>query len=377
MNVSVVGGGIMGLATAWALVRRGHAVTVFEQGALPNPHGSSVDEHRLIRYAYGASLGYTRMVGEAYAAWEALWRDLGETLYEPTGTLALTTGAPGWARDSAQALATLGMDVEWLDAEAIERLYPQLRAGPLVWGFRVGSGGVLLAGEIVQALASHLRGRGADLRTGCRVGAIDPLRARVVLERGEALDADALVVAAGAWAPRLLPVLARRVTPSRQVVAYLEPPSAMRDVWIRSPMILDIDPGTGFYVVPPVRGRRLKVGDHRFTCTGDPDRDREAGVAEAAALLDRLKPVLRDAGAYTVSGARTCFYAVEPHERFLVEPLDRAWIVSACSGHGFKFGAVIGERVADAVEGRRPAAEIARWASGTVESPGASAPRGG
>jgi glycine/D-amino acid oxidase-like deaminating enzyme len=162
-----------------------------------------------------------------------------------------------------------------------------------------------------------------------------------------------------------LPHLAARVTPSRQVVAYLEAPEALRPAWSRSPMILDIDPRTGFYVVPPVRGTRLKVGDHRFTLMGDPDRDREPREEEAAALFERVRPVFRDADRYRVAGARTCFYTVEPQERFLVEPLERAWLISACSGHGFKFGAVIGERVADAIEGRRAAEEVTRWAAGT------------
>ena len=51
MKAIVVGGGIMGLATAWALAREGHAVELFEQGPLPNPLASSMDEHRLIRTA--------------------------------------------------------------------------------------------------------------------------------------------------------------------------------------------------------------------------------------------------------------------------------------------------------------------------------------
>jgi glycine/D-amino acid oxidase-like deaminating enzyme len=367
MKVVVVGAGIMGLSTAWSLVRRGHSVSVFEQGAIPNPLGSSVDEHRLIRYPYGTAIGYTRMVADAYLAWEALWADLGERLYEPTGTLALTTGDPGWARDSARSLTELAMAVEWLDAPALARRFPQLDAAPIAWGFHVESGGVLLAEAIVQAVASHLRGRGAMLRPGSRVREVDPARTRLLLETGEVVDADALVVAAGAWVTRLLPGLAARVTPSRQVVAYLEAPAELQEAWSRSPMILDIDPRSGFYVVPPVRGTRLKVGDHRFTLAGDPDSDREPGDAEARALFERLRPVLRDADRYRLAGARTCFYTVEPRERFLVEPLERAWLVSACSGHGFKFGAVIGERVADAIEARRWPAEVTRWAAGEVE----------
>ena len=70
MKTIIVGGGIMGLATAWALAREGHAVELFEQGALPNPLASSVDEHRLIRHPYGDRTGYARMINPAFAAWD-------------------------------------------------------------------------------------------------------------------------------------------------------------------------------------------------------------------------------------------------------------------------------------------------------------------
>lgn len=69
MKVIVVGGGVVGLATAWALVKAGHEPVLVEQKAVPNPEGSSHDQHRLIRYAYGDDLGYTSMVADAFRAW--------------------------------------------------------------------------------------------------------------------------------------------------------------------------------------------------------------------------------------------------------------------------------------------------------------------
>ena len=89
----VLGAGIMGLSAAWGLARRGFAVRIVEQDAIPNPRGSSVDHHRLIRHAYGAQAGYMRMVDPAYAAWDMVWRDLGEVLH-----IRLRTGSANTSR---------------------------------------------------------------------------------------------------------------------------------------------------------------------------------------------------------------------------------------------------------------------------------------
>jgi glycine/D-amino acid oxidase-like deaminating enzyme len=80
MKAIIVGGGIVGLATAWALARAGHEVELLEQGPLPNPLASSMDDHRLIRHPYGDRRGYARMIDAGYAAWDLLWDDLGQRL---------------------------------------------------------------------------------------------------------------------------------------------------------------------------------------------------------------------------------------------------------------------------------------------------------
>jgi sarcosine oxidase/sarcosine oxidase subunit beta len=70
---------------------------------------------------------------------------------------------------------------------------------------------------------------------------------------------------------------------------------------------------------------------------------------------------------YRVLEAKACFYTVTGDERFVLRPLgERGWLLSACSGHGFKLAALMGLGAADAVMGRRSAAELGAWAAGRI-----------
>lgn len=355
----VLGAGIMGLSAAWGLSRAGWSVTLVEQDPVPNPRGASVDDHRLIRHAYGAAAGYMRMVDEAYAAWDLLWADLGEVLHVPTGVLALGESGEGWLAESRAGLAAAGHAFEDLAPGELAARYPMLRPAGGGEAFHMAAGGVLLARRIVAALARHLRRRGVAIEPG-RAVAVDPARASLRLADGATRQADLLVLAAGPWAPRLVPGLAGRVVPSRQIVVYLEPPPAWRAAWAAAPMLLDLSEGSGFYAVPPVAGTPLKIGDHRFSRQGDAEDAREAGAAEAEAILALARPRLAGAAAYRVLGARACYYDVTGDERFIVAPLGlHAVVMSGFSGHGFKFAPLLGLAVA-----REDRSGLAAWAAG-------------
>ena len=101
----IVGGGIAGLSTAWALSRRGHAVHLFEQGPLPNPKASSYDEHRIIRHAYGLQEGYSRLMPEAFRVWgKPVGSAIGRRHYEPTTAVYFLEEDTGWYEATARAL---------------------------------------------------------------------------------------------------------------------------------------------------------------------------------------------------------------------------------------------------------------------------------
>ncbi|MBW4636384.1 MAG: FAD-dependent oxidoreductase [Iphinoe sp. HA4291-MV1] len=366
MKITVVGAGIMGLSAAWALQRNGHQVTVYEQGEIPNCLGSSVDQHRLIRFPYGDQLGYTRMVSDAYQAWEQLWKDIGTKLYVQTGTLILagTSTGEGWAYSSARTLEQLGLSVHWLDADRLKAKFPLFLFDDNENGFYLSSGGVLLAERIIKELSQHLTNQGVALYVNSLVDEVDTERARVVLANKKVVDADILIIAAGPWVKRLLPEFCERVIPSRQVIVYIEPPASLAAKWTTTPMVLDVASSNGFYLVPSVMGTQIKLGNNSFTMSGEPDSERLTSATEALATYKLCQQRLREFKEYSLKDARTCFYSVAPEKRFIVESIGSSWIMSGFSGHGFKFGPLLGLALAETIADRFNKDELNRWAAG-------------
>ena len=370
----VLGGGIMGLSAARALVAQGWQVTLLDQDKLPNPRGSSHDQHRLIRHAYGAELGYMAMVDQAFAAWDRLWAELGARHYVPTGVLAMAEAPGGWLAASRGALLGAGHAVQDLAPAELPTRLPMLASTGLTDAFLTAPGGVLLADRILAGLLRLCTAQGVQFRRG-HATTVDPEHARASLADGTTLAADLLVMAAGPWLPRLLP--AQPVRASRQVIVMLEPPAALRPAWEAAPMMLDLAEDGGFYAVPPVAGTTLKLGDHRFAPAGDAEEPRAATTAEAEEILALARRRLPGLDRYRLLEARACHYDVSPDERFILAPLAaRAWVMGGFSGHGFKFGPLLGEALAAAVADPALATLLPAWAAGLAPPPPGLLPSG-
>lgn len=353
----VVGAGIMGLCTAWALTRRGEKVVVIEQGPLPNPLASSVDDHRLIRYPYGDARGYCRLVHDAYAGWDQLWGDLGTKLQAETGTLILGRAGDEWPLQSCQILAEEGIAYEDLSVAQAATRFKHLNTEDCSRIVYLPSGGILMARHIVQAIADWLRQAGSVILEHAKVVSLDPATPSVRLGDGQVISGESLTLATGPWLGDLLPTFALRSQPSRQVIVYAEAGPAVMGEWQQSPMVLEIGNGAGFYAVPPRRAPDgsalgLKLGDHSFSLKGHPDRDRTPTNEEAKEIFGFCAPRLMHADQYKLGVAKSCFYDVAAEERFIVERVAPQTIaLGGFSGHGFKFAAWLGLAIAEVLVG--------------------------
>ena len=66
-SILVVGSGIFGVTSALELARRGHKVTLMDQGAVPYPKAASTDISKVIRMDYGSDQLYTSMMEESFS----------------------------------------------------------------------------------------------------------------------------------------------------------------------------------------------------------------------------------------------------------------------------------------------------------------------
>jgi sarcosine oxidase/sarcosine oxidase subunit beta len=353
----IVGGGIAGLSTAWALARRGHEVQLFEQGPLPNPKASSYDEHRIIRHAYGRMEGYGRLMPAAFRVWDSLWQAIGRRHYEPTTAVYFLGEDTSWSDATARTLDAQGIGHRDIPLHAIRDRFPMIRADNVRRVMETDGAGMLFPIRILTDLVLLLTRLGVRFHTGATVTDVDP-HAATLRTNGKQHGGDVVVVAAGAWADRLVPQLKGIAVPSRQAVLYLAPPPDLAAAWEAAPVLLHQSGEGGLYTLPPRQGTRLKIGDHVFSRTGDADGDRVATADDLARLWPAARAAYADLDRYAVLEPKACFYTVVDEERFLVKPIGPAgWVISACSGHGFKLGALIGEAVGQAIAGERPAAE--------------------
>jgi glycine/D-amino acid oxidase-like deaminating enzyme len=374
-DILIVGAGIFGMTAALELHSRGHRVRVVDAGPVPHPLAASTDISKVIRMEYGPDETYMAMMEEARAGWLAWnegWRsEGGAPLYHETGVVMVCRGPMtpgGFEYESWRMLLKRGHHPERLDAEALARRFPAWNADLYVDGFFHAKGGYAESGRVVEALVRQAQQEGIPVSAPHTATALIEAHGRVAGirdHRGTALYADRVVLATGAWAGKLHPSLGEAIRPTGHPVFHLKPRHPERFRPEVFPTFTADVARTGYYGFPLHPHGVVKIANHGVGVRIDPDAPRTVSGEDHERLrgfLARTFPDLCDAEAvYT----RLCLYADTQDEDFWIAPdPEREGLVVAGggSGHGFKFGPVLGRLTADAVEGNpNPRLEKFRW----------------
>jgi glycine/D-amino acid oxidase-like deaminating enzyme len=371
----VVGGGVFGATAALELRARGWSVTLLDPHPLPSPVASSTDASKLVRMDYGSDVFYHELAEAALEGWDhwnATWPD---PVFHEDGLLVLSR-APmeegGFEHDSWRVLRRQGHTPERIDASTLARRFPAWSTGAFADGYFNRRAGWVESTAVVERLLELAREAGVTLlEEGFASLEITGLRASGVVTTADThLDADAVVVCAGAWTPSLLPWLSDRLRAVAQPVLRFRPgdPEPFRPE-VFPPWAADIA-GSGWYGFPVSADGSVKIGHHGKGTTVSPDARGdvpESHVERARAFLREALPELADA---PVVERRVCLYCDSVDGDFLIDrdPQREGLVVAAGgSGHAFKFAPLLGPIIADALE-RRPApwGDRFRWRVGAA-----------
>ena len=353
-DVVVVGLGAHGAALVHELARQGAAVTGIDSRTPPHAYGSTTGRTRITREAYYEHPAYVPLVQRAGELWVELEELTGTVLFRRTGGLMAGPEGGELVRGAVASAVEHGLPHERLDETGLRRLFPAFDPPRGTVGVYEPAAGVLLVDACMRTLLGQAAAYGAALMTGVRVTSWSARPQGVTLHTTTGdVHAARAVFTAGAWLNPLLgserggsPVrLALEV--ERQTTHWFAPAPGVTG--FRADVcpitMLEHADGCMLYTLPDV-GHGVKAGVHHGGAVVDPDGvDRTIGMDEEERVRALLEAWMPGATHRVLDGA-VCLYTNTPDRHFVIgaHPAhDNVLLISACSGHGFKFAPALAE----------------------------------
>jgi glycine/D-amino acid oxidase-like deaminating enzyme len=371
-RIIVVGGGISGVTAAIELKKREHNVVLVDPGPLPHPLAASTDISKAVRRAYGADEDYTALADRSIKLWRKWNEEFGQELYHEVGVMFVRQREmkPGdFEQESFKMLQNRGHKIERMNSARLWKRFPAWDPELYRDGVLELEAGYAESGRVVAGLVGRARSLGIELRDGVTFSWLNETGDRVsgiVLDDGQRIGADFVVMAVGAWTPYLLPFTKNFFRANGQPVFHLKPQRPELFAPERFPVFGADITTTGYYGFPLNRDGVVKIANHGPGREMSPESPERAVTTEdeknLREFLASTFPALTDA---PIVYSRVCMYCDTHDGHFWIarEP-DRKGLVIAAGdcGHGFKFAPVLGEIIADAVEEKpNPILQKFRW----------------
>jgi glycine/D-amino acid oxidase-like deaminating enzyme len=372
LKVIVAGAGINGVTAATELKKRGHKVVLVDPGPLPHPLAASTDISKAVRAAYGADEQYTELAERSIKLWREWNEEFGVELYHEIGVMWVRQGEMkrgDFEYESFKTLQRRGYKIERMNSARLWKRFPAWNPELYQDGVLELEAGYVESSLVVATLIERAKSLGIELHQGARFSELDEGDNRVkgiVLDSGQRISGDVVVVAVGAWTPYVLPFTQKFFRATGQPVFHLKPRQPELFAPERFPVFGADISTTGYYGFPLSREGVVKIANHGPGREMSPESSKRAVTPQEEQnlreFLSSTFPALADA---PVVYTRICLYCDTNDGHFWIapDPERRGLIVATGdSGHGFKFAPVLGEIIADAVEGKsNPLLQKFRW----------------
>ena len=372
-DVLVVGLGAVGSAALYQSAKLGaHAIGI-DRFVPPHDQSSSHGDTRITRQAIGEGRAFVPLVLRSNQIWEELEGTNGRSLMVRNGGLILASpdipgdhhGSTSFVQDTIDAAMEFGIPHEALSAGEIEYRYPQFRLRGDEVGYFESGAGFLRPEACIETQLNLAKQLGAQAFTSEVVLDFRSLNDGSVELRTtkNRYRAKQVIVTAGPWIAKLLGEdVAHLFSVYRQVLCWFAlaknaeryaPEQFPVFIWITGNRPCDM-----MYGFPSVEGSHagVKIATEQYEATIDPDAvPRTVSQSDIAALhREYIAPRFPDVSNECLRST-TCLYTVTPDAKFIVDKFpgqENITFASACSGHGFKHSAALGEALAQQAIGK-------------------------
>ena len=352
-QITIIGGGICGLSTAFALYNRGyHNIRILEAQDWPNPLGSSHGHSRITRSAY-SSLFYVNLMRRAHKEiWPRLEKLLKKTLVYPCNGIFFGPH-DGHIQSYSNSVREAGVRVEPISKNQAQVQFPQFSFWPSDTILLDHTAGVIAAEQTISSLISFLHEKGIALLPNTTVRHIDQ---NSIHTSKSIFHSDWIISCAGPWTSTLFPFLSKELSPIRQQVFYMGAKQTATISIPQFPVWVEVGQSIqeNWYGLPQFGRMGFKLARHRLHgISNDPDALPKISAAHRREAQEKAEirfPIYSG----EILFEESCIYTMREKEDYLIDfhpQIPQLIIASGFSGHGFKLAPLCGELMVDMIEG--------------------------
>lgn len=361
-DVVVIGLGAVGSATLFHLSKSSKSILGIDRFEPPHTLGSSHGESRITRLAVGEGEDYVALAKRSHQLWREMEAEAGVDIMSTTAGILLDSGTQPWSKhgsegfwDRTESFAkrqNVGHQV--LDHEELKARFPAFQLGSSGKVYLEHDAGFLRPERAIQTQLELATKNGAQLLFNSPVEELSKLGDSILIRSGEReILADKVLLSAGGWIRDFLPEEEKpKFKICRQVLHWLEIEPGFTD-WATYPVWMwgfGPAPEDFIYGFPSLDGKTVKMASECFVDEFHPDYLNRTVSSEEQEQFWSEKVEGKILGLKRkIIQSVVCFYTVTEDARFVIRPMrdmENVVLVSACSGHGFKHSAALGERLA-------------------------------